>query len=152
LLEKEKLLKDLEFKNMELTTNVLYLLKKNEFISGISTKLKNINFDVTDKYENTIDRIISELDKSISNDNWEGFEVRFQEVHVGFYNHLSKDFPALTPNELRLCAFLRLNMTSKEIAEITFQSTESIRTARYRLRKKLNLEHEDNLIAFLTKL
>jgi len=152
LLEKEKLSKDLEFKNKELTTNVLYLLKKNEFISGISKKLKTINFDSFDKDENTIGQIISELDKSISNDNWEDFEVRFQEVHVGFYNHLSKEFPTLTPNELRLCAFLRLNMTSKEIAEITFQSIDSIRTARYRLRKKLNLEREDNLVAFLTKL
>jgi tetratricopeptide (TPR) repeat protein len=152
LLENEKLSKDLEFKNKELTTNVLYLLKKSEFISGISKKLKTINFDSSDKDENTIGQIISELEKSISNDNWEDFEVRFQEVHVGFYNHLSKEFPTLTPNELRLCAFLRLNMTSKEIAEITFQSIDSIRTARYRLRKKLNLEREDNLVAFLTKL
>jgi tetratricopeptide (TPR) repeat protein len=152
LLEKEKLAKDLEFKNKELTTNVLYLLKKNEFISGISNKLKNTDFDSSTKSENTIDRIISELDKSISNDNWEDFEVRFQEVHVGFYNNLGKEFPSLTPNELRLCAFLRLNMTSKEIAEITLQSTDSIKTARYRLRKKLNLEREDNLIAFLTKM
>ncbi len=152
LLEKEKLSKDLEYKNKELTTNVLYLLKKNEFISGISNKLKNINFDSFDKNEHTIDRIVSELDRSISNDNWEDFEVRFQEVHVGFYNHLSKEFPTLTPNELRLCAFLRLNMTSKEIADITLQSTDSIKTARYRLRKKLNLDREDNLVAFLTKL
>jgi len=151
LLEKEKLSKDLEFKNKELTTNVLYLLKKNEFISGISNKLKNINFDSADKYENTIDRIIGELDKSISNNKWEDFEVRFQEVHVGFYNYLSNEFPTLTPNELRLSAFLRLNMTSKEIADITFQSTDSIKTARYRLRKKLNLEREDNLVTFLTK-
>jgi len=152
LLEKEKLSKDLEFKNKELTTNVLYLLKKNEFISGISKKLKTINFDSFDKDENTIGQIISELDKSISNDNWEDFEVRFQEVHVGFYNHLSKEFPTLTPNELRLCAFLRLNMTSKEIADITLQSSDSIKTARYRLRKKLNLDRDDNLVTFLTKL
>ncbi len=151
LLEKEKLSKDLEFKNKELTTNVMYLLKKNEFISTISDKLKNTSFDSNDKNSNVIDRIISELDKSISDDNWEDFEVRFQEVHVGFYNHLSKEFPALTPNELRLCAFLRLNMTSKEIAGITFQSADSLKTARYRLRKKLNLSREDNLISFLTQ-
>jgi tetratricopeptide (TPR) repeat protein len=152
LLEKEKLSKDLEFKNKELTTNVMYLLKKNEFISTISDKLKNTSFDSNDKNSNIIGRIISELDKSISDDNWEDFEVRFQEVHVGFYNHLSKEFPALTPNELRLCAFLRLNMTSKEITGITFQSADSLKTARYRLRKKLTLSREENLIAFLTKL
>jgi tetratricopeptide (TPR) repeat protein/DNA-binding CsgD family transcriptional regulator len=152
ILEKEKLSKDLEYKNKELTTNVMYLLKKNEFISTISAKLKNVNLDAGDNYKRTIERIIIELDKSISDNNWEDFEVRFQEVHVGFYNKLSKRYPALTPNELRLCAFLRLNMTSKEIADITFQSTDSLKTARYRLRKKLNLPREDNLVAFLTKL
>jgi len=151
ILEKEKLAKDLEFKNKELTTNVMYLLKKNEFISTISNKLKNVNLDSGKTDNNAIERIIVELDKSISEDNWEDFEVRFQEVHVGFYNKLSKQFPALTPNELRLCAFLRLNMTSKEIADITYQSHESLKTARYRLRKKLNLSREDNLISFLTQ-
>ena len=151
LLEKEKLSGALEFKNKELTTNVMYLLKKNEFISAISDKLKNINFDSINKNNDAIDRIISELDKSISEDNWSDFEVRFQEVHVGFYNKLSKKYHDLTPNELRLCAFLRLNMTSKEIADITLQSADSIKTARYRLRKKLGIGREDNLVTFLTK-
>lgn len=152
LLEKEKLANELEFKNKELTTNVMYLLKKNEFISNISEKLKNTNLELNEDSSNVLDKIISELDKSISNDNWEDFEMRFQEVHVGFYNNLSKKFPSLTPNELRLCAFLRLNMTSKEIADITFQSMDSLKIARYRLRKKLELDREDNLITFLTKL
>ena len=151
LLEKEKLAKELEHKKKELTTNVMYLLKKNEFITSISDKLKNIDFESTENNHDVIDRIISKLDKSISNDIWEDFEIRFQEVHVDFYNRLNRQFPNLTPNELRLCAFLRLNMTSKEISDITFQSPESLKTARYRLRKKLDLDREDNLVAFLTK-
>ncbi|NPD46456.1 MULTISPECIES: hypothetical protein [unclassified Lentimicrobium] len=152
LLEKEKLSKNLEFRNKELTTNVMYLLKKNEFISNISSKLKNIDIDNSQQENDYIRKIIIELDKSISDDNWEDFEVRFQEVHVGFYNSLSNSFPDLTPNELRLCAFLRLNMTTKEIADITFQSAESIKKARYRLRKKLNLNRDDNLVTFLSKM
>ncbi len=151
LLEKEKLTNDLEFKNKELITNVIYLLKKNEFISEISNKLKNTNFDSADKLSDTIARIISELDKSVTHDTWTEFEVRFQEVHVDFYNKLSKQYPELTPNELRLCAFLRLNMTSKEISDITLQSADSIKTARYRLRKKLDISRENNLITFLTQ-
>jgi len=151
ILEKDKLAKDLEFKKKELTTNVIYLLKKNEFISEISNKLKNVNLESSETGSNTIERIILELDKSISDNNWEEFEVRFQEVHVGFYNKLNRQFPALTPNELRLSAFLRLNMTSKEIADITYQSRESIKTARYRLRKKLDLTRGENLVTFLTK-
>lgn len=151
-IEKQKLSKELDYKNKELTTNVMYLLKKNEFISSISDKLKNTIQREKDDSEKLINNIISELDKSISQDTWTEFEVRFQEVHVDFYNRLSRQFPDLTPNELRLCAFLRLNMTSKEIADITYQSAESLKTARYRLRKKLGLDRDENLIAYLTKL
>jgi len=152
LLEKEKLEQQLEFKNKELTTNVMYLLKKNEFISSISSQLKTAKQDEKDDKKKVIDKIILALDRSISEDNWTDFEVRFQEVHVGFYNKLNNQFPDLTPNELRLCAFLRLNMTSKEIAGITYQSPESLKIARYRLRKKLGLERDENLVAFLTKI
>jgi tetratricopeptide (TPR) repeat protein len=152
LLEKEKLSKELDYRNKELTTNVMYLLKKNEFISAISDKLKNTNQGQKENNETIINNVISELDKSITQDTWTEFEVRFQEVHVDFYNSLSRQFPDLTPNELRLCAFLRLNMTSKEIADITYQSAESLKTARYRLRKKLGLDRDENLIAYLTKL
>ncbi len=151
-LEKEKLEQQLEFKNKELTTNVMYLIKKNEFITNISNKLKNADLDDEHQKNMAIDRIIAEMDRSISQDSWADFEVRFQEVHVGFYNRLSKQFPDLTPNELRLCAFLRLNMTSKEIAGITYQSVDSLKTARYRLRKKLGLSRDDNLVAFLTRI
>jgi tetratricopeptide (TPR) repeat protein len=152
LLEKEKLQQQLEFKNKELTTNVMYLVKKNEFITDISKKLKNTDLVDDDQKNNTIDRIIAEMDRSISEDNWADFEMRFQEVHIDFYNKLSKQFSDLTPNDLRLCAFLRLNMTSKEIAGITYQSVDSLKTARYRLRKKLGLSREDNLIGFLTQI
>jgi tetratricopeptide (TPR) repeat protein len=152
LLEREKLSKELDFKNKELTTNVMYLLKKNEFISAISDKLKSTHQGQKDNDETVINNVISELDKSITQDTWTEFEVRFQEVHVDFYNSLSRQFPDLTPNELRLCAFLRLNMTSKEISAITYQSSESLKTARYRLRKKLGLDRDENLIAYLTQL
>ena len=84
--------------------------------------------------------------------SWEEFEVRFQEVYTGYYTKLNTKFPDLTPNELRLCAFFRLNMTTKEIAAITYQSTNSIVVARYRLRKKLGLEKEENLVGFLSKI
>jgi len=159
VIEKQKLSKELDFKNIELdfknkelTTNVMYLLKKNEFISVISDKLKNTHQGQKENNETVINNVISELDKSITQDTWTEFEVRFQEVHVDFYNSLSRQFPGLTPNELRLCAFLRLNMTSKEISAITYQSAESLKAARYRLRKKLGLDRDENLIAYLTQL
>ena len=95
--------------------------------------------------------IIKEMDANMSKESWEEFEFRFNDVHNEFYDNLIKDFPDLTPNELKLCAFLKLNMTSKDIATITYQTNHSITVARHRLRIKLGLERDDNLISFLSK-
>ena len=81
---------------------------------------------------------------------WEEFEYRFQNVHEEFYQNLKKKFPDLTPAEIKLAAFLRLNMNTKEIASITNQSVNSLETARYRLRKKLGITNQEvNLVNFL---
>lgn len=151
-LEKENLKGDLDYKNKELTTNVMYLLKKNEFILNMSDKLKKSKYNFKPENRVVIDEIIRELELSSREVNWEDFEVRFQEVHNKFYNTLNSRFPDLTPNELKLCAFLRLNMSTKEIAAITYQSYNSLSTARYRLRKKLGLDEQTNLITFLNQL
>ena len=79
-------------------------------------------------------------------------QCRFKEVHSDFYDALSEAFLGLTPNEIKICAFLRLNMSTKEISSITHQSIKSINMARFRLRKKLNVERDENLISFLTQL
>jgi len=140
--------KELEFKNKELTTNVMYLLKKNEFISEISNKLRDVDCNTDIVQPKIIVDIISELDKNTSNEVWTEFETRFQEIYGDFYKRLNEKFPDLTPNDLKLSAFLKLNMSSKEISAITYQSTETLKTARHRLRKKLGLSREDNLVAF----
>jgi DNA-binding CsgD family transcriptional regulator len=90
--------------------------------------------------------------KTAVNDNiWVEFEKRFNDVHVDFYHSLSISHPDLTGNERKLCAFLKLDMSSKEIATITFQNAKSIDMARYRLRKKLGLEGEESLQGYLMK-
>lgn len=152
VLQNEKLEQQLSFKNKELTTNVMYLLKKNEFITSIANKLKNNSTEGKSNSERNIKSMVLEIERSLKENSWADFEVRFQKVHVDFYNNLSNRYPELTANDLRLCAFLRLNMTSKEIAGITYQSVDSLKTARYRLRKKLGLSREDNLVAFLTRI
>ncbi len=151
-LQRKNLLSDLDFKNKELTTNVMYLLKKNEFIINISDKLKKSRYEFKPENRKTVDDIIRELDHGAKGDVWKDFEVRFQEVHSGFYKRLNKQFPDLSPNELKLCAFLRLNMSTKEISTITFQSTKSINMARFRLRKKIEIGNYDNLVTFLGQL
>jgi len=129
----------------------MYLIRKNEFIENISEKLKNTTLGKEEENQNLIESVIYELDKSSSNDLWKEFEIRFQEVHGDFYNRLINNYPDLTPNEQKLCAFLFLKMSTKEIASITYQSYESLRTARYRLRKKLGISRDENLVAFLTQ-
>jgi DNA-binding CsgD family transcriptional regulator len=83
---------------------------------------------------------------------WDEFEIRFKEVHKDFYNELHKAHPDLTLNEVKICAFLRLNMSTKEISAITHQSVKSINMARFRLRKKLHIDRDENLIAYLKSL
>ena len=151
-LEKINLQSDLDYKNKELTTNVMYLLKKNEFIINISDKLKKSRYDFKPENRKVVDEIIRELEKSSTEDTWKDFEMRFQEVHADFYQQLISQFPDLSPNELKLCAFLRLNMSTKEISTITFQSPKSISMARFRLRKKMGIGSYDNLVTFLNQL
>lgn len=151
-LERASLAGKLEHTNKELATHVMYLLRKNEFIITIAEKLKKAKLDAKTENKKILSELIKELESNSTMVSWEEFEIRFQEVYTGYYKKLNLSYPDLTPNELRLCAFFKLNMTTKEIAAITYQSTNSIVVARYRLRKKLGLEKEDNLVSFLAKI
>ncbi|MBT3207813.1 MAG: tetratricopeptide repeat protein [Bacteroidetes bacterium] len=151
-LKQEALNIKLEHKNKELTTNVMYLLKKNEFITNIAEKLTKIKYDLKKENQKIIKDIIKELEGNTTKDSWNEFEIRFNEVHTNFYIALNDNYPSLTPNERKLCAFLRLNMSSKEISAITYQSVSSINMARFRLRKKMRIERDENLISTLSKL
>lgn len=149
-LEKEKLHEELQFKNRELTTNVIYQLRKNEMITDIANKLLKAKLTLKPEHQKTILEIINTLKSSQDKDIWKEFETYFTSVHTDFYNRLLKEFPNLTSNEKKLCAFLRLNMSTKDISAITYQSVNTIAVARSRLRKKLNIEGEDiNLVNFL---
>ena len=141
----------LEHANKELATYVLYLMKKNEFILSIIEKLKKARLDAKTENKKVISELINELKSNTGMISWEEFEVRFQEVHTDFYRKLHEHYPNLTNNEIRLCAFFKLNMTTKEIAAITYQSLNSIKVARYRLRKKLDLSKDESLTAFLSR-
>lgn len=150
---KEQLETDLEQKNKELATNVMYQIKKNEMLENIVQKLlKHSPYFKKDNQE-LIKNIVQDLEKATEDNIWDEFEMRFQHVHNGFYDKLNEVCPDLSPNERRVCAFLRLNMTTKEITSITGQSQRSIEAARYRLRKKLNLNNsEQGLIEFLSQI
>ncbi len=149
-LENEKLEKEMQLKNKELTTNVMYLLKKNELIGNITQRLLNLKTKLKEENREPIQKIIFDLQSITENEVWEEFEHRFQNVHEDFYKNLQAKFPDLTPSEIKLAAFLRLNMTTKDIASITGQNINTLETARYRLRKKLGITNQEvNLVNFL---
>jgi tetratricopeptide (TPR) repeat protein len=153
-LEKASHEKELDFKNKEMVINVMSLMKKNEMLADLSEKLITIEKETSSsESKDAIKKVAIELQKSQEEEIWKEFSIRFKEVHGAFYNKLLQKFPTLSPNELKLCAFLRLNMSSKDIAELTGQRVSSLETARYRLRQKLGIANSDiNLITFLSSL
>lgn len=148
-LEKNKLETDLEHKNKELITQVMYMAQKNEFINFLRDKVNSILPKLNDDAKLLVKELSDELKSNNATKTWNDFEIHFQQVHHDFYNRLNEKYPTLSPGELKLCAFLRLNMSSKDIASLTFQSLKSVEVARTRLRKKLDIPREENLVAFL---
>jgi tetratricopeptide (TPR) repeat protein len=145
-LERKVLQNELEGKERELTSFVLNLIRLNEKKLGIITYLKKQRPRLKMENRDVIDTAIRDLEYDQDAQVWEEFEIRFNKVNSEFYQKLATSFPDLTLNEKRLCAFLLMNMTTKEIASITGQSTDAIGKARTRLRKKLGLTNQDESI------
>ena len=149
-MEKEGYMRELEVKNKELTAIVMNQIRSNEMLLEISQKLRLHSATLKREDKDLISRLVCDLEKAQDTTIWDEFEVRFQSVYNDFYEKLHHTHPDLSPNERRLCAFLKLNMTTKEIGSITGQSQRAIEMARSRLRKKLQLNsREDNLIEYL---
>ncbi|MCT4665722.1 MAG: hypothetical protein N4A45_10860 [Flavobacteriales bacterium] len=143
----------LDFKNRELTTNILSALQQKSSISELSEQVKKLK-EIASKPEvkHKLKQITMQLTKLEDKQIWSDFEKYFNEVHPDFHNNLHQQFPSLTPNEKRLCAFLKLNMSSKNISELTGQKVESLEKARTRLRKKLGLTNSKvNLGSYLAQ-
>jgi len=97
-------------------------------------------------------QLIQGIESTINLDqDWGNFKMHFEEVHQGFFKQLLEQYPDLNTNELRFCAYLRLNLDAKEIARILNITVNAIEKRRYRLRKKLNLNPEDSIFEFLSK-
>ncbi len=151
-LENENLEKDLELRHKELANNAMNLIRNIEINSNLFQELNNLLSTADDVQKEKIGDIISSYKIMSQDKGWKEFELRFGQVHKSFYQNLSSKFPDLTPNEKKLCAFLRLNMTTKDIALLTYKSVNTINQARKRLRKKMNLDSSVNLITFLSEL
>lgn len=139
---------EIDFKNRELTAKALHLAQKDEMIGNISERLHGISGG-NGNANREINSIIWEMKSDIQKNSWNEFEHHFLKVHPDFYHKLQERFPALSANEKKICAFLKLNLKTKEISSITGQSVKSIEVARTRLRQKFNLHPDENLNAFI---
>jgi len=153
-LEKEKIESELNFKNKELALNIMALIKKNEMFSEIIDNLTTVSEQIKQtETKELLSKILKKIGNSADNKMLNEFSLQFQEVHTGFYEKLLSSYPELTQNELRLCAFLRLNMATKDISEITGQQLLTIDKARTRLRKKLGIANSEiSLVSFLSQI
>lgn len=143
-LEKEKLDRELAFKKKELTTHTLQIVKKNEVLGKLKQKVEELQ--CTENASNGYQQLVRTIDFDLMNDNhWENFARYFEEVHKDFNAIIKQKFPDVTPNELRLMALLKMNLSSKEMANILNISADGIKKARQRLRKKMQLSPKDSL-------
>ncbi|MCB0838289.1 MAG: regulator, partial [Bacteroidetes bacterium] len=127
------------------------LIRKNEILLELKTELKEIKSELNQGLPiRYYKRILRLIDGNITNEHdWNIFETNFNQVHEEFFKRLKTDYPELTPGDLQLAAFLRMNLTSKEIAPLLNISLRGIENKRYRLRKKMDLKPEENLTEFL---
>jgi AraC family transcriptional regulator, chitin signaling transcriptional activator len=146
-LRNEQLSIDVDTKNRELAVSTMSLIKKDELLTVIKDDLKKTSNEAS---SSSIQSVIKTITKNISNDNtWNVFKEAFDTADKDFLKKVKQAHPVLTPNDLRLCAYLRLNLSSKEIAPLLNISVRSIEIKRYRLRKKMELPHEKGLVEYI---
>ena len=150
-LHTEKLQTELDLKNDQLASITMQLLINKEFIKNVQDKIGDTLNQGGSSQE--LKRLIKTIDQELSdNDSWDQFAYHFDQVHGNYLEKLSSSNIRLSPREIKLAAFLRMNMSSKEISKLLNITTRGVELARYRLRKKLNLKREQNLVEFLIDL
>ncbi|WP_254073588.1 triple tyrosine motif-containing protein [Cellulophaga sp. HaHaR_3_176] len=146
-IKNEKLNQEIDNKSRELAISTMSIIKKNEFLNTIKAQLQE------SKTPQQVNSVIKTIDRNINNeDDWKFFEDAFNNADKEFLKKIKKSHSDLTPNDLRLCAYLRLNLSSKEIAPLLNISVRSVEVKRYRLRKKMDLPHEMGLTDYIIKL
>lgn len=146
-LRNEQLSIDVNEKSRELALSTMSLIKKDELLSLIKEDLKKTSEEAGSR---SLKSLIMTINKNISDDNaWNVFKEAFDTADKDFLKKVKLAHPSLTPNDLRLCAYLRLNLSSKEIAPLLNISVRSVEIKRYRLRKKMDLPHETGLVEYI---
>ena len=152
-LRNEKLQSEVQHKNSELASSAMNLVRKKEMLSKLKEDL--VQYKSTpeaDKSAKEFQKIIRVIDKELDhNGEWEQFAVHFDSVYTNYLKKLKDHYPDLSVSDLKLAAYLRLSLSTKEIAQLMTISIRGVETSRYRLRKKLGIDNEINLVDFLIK-
>ena len=153
-IKNEQLQADLASKSRELANSAMNIVYKNELLQKISDEIDQFKDSNGKKLsDDQLKKIHKVIEEGMSDErDWNVFENSFNEAHENFFKKLKQGHPDLVPNDLKLCAYLRMNMSSKEMASLLNISLRGVEIRRYRLRKKLNLEHDKNLVEFLIEL
>jgi ligand-binding sensor domain-containing protein/predicted negative regulator of RcsB-dependent stress response/DNA-binding CsgD family transcriptional regulator len=153
-LRTENLQAELDSKNRELSNSAMSLAYKNELLQKLNDELLKLKDENGKKLPSEqINRVQKVINEGRNDErDWNLFEKSFNEAHENFFKRLKAEHPELVPNDLKLCAYLRMNMSSKELSSLLNISLRGVEIRRYRLRKKLNLPHDKNLVEFLIEL
>ncbi len=151
MMRNEKLRSENRLKAEEIANSTMELVHKNKILLEVKDTLSKIQKEKDIEIRNSrIKSMLRKIDRDLNNEeNWRVFEKNFDEVHENFLNRLKEKHPVLTSKDLRLCAYLRMNLSSKEIAPLLRISVRSVEISRYRLRKKLELDRETNLSDYI---
>jgi DNA-binding response OmpR family regulator/DNA-binding CsgD family transcriptional regulator len=154
LIEKEKVLltQELEHKSKQLTMQTVNILQHNELLQSVINDINSLLPYTTPEGKTIIKSSVSKLNDKSNEHLWNEFEICFEQVHHDFYKNLGERLSDLTTREKRLCAFLKMNMSTKEIASITFQTPNAIDVAKHRLRKKAGLDSDEEFSNYLLSL
>jgi DNA-binding CsgD family transcriptional regulator len=146
-LSNENLQNEIAHKSAQLANSTMAMVRKNEVLGEIKQELDSQKLELgarmPTKYYNRLTRLIDQEMKNES--EWEAFEALYDQAHGDFFKRLKADFSGLTPSDLRLCAYLRMNLSSKEIAPLLNITVRGVEERRYRLRKRMNLGSDENL-------
>lgn len=142
-----------EQKDRELNTKILELHQKTQVLKAIQERLEKINANERDITSQEVSKIVRFIENSMDLENeWQNFKNYFEKVHPSFFALLQDEYPKLTTEDLRYCAYVKTHMSNKEIANLLNINTESVRTHKYRLKKKLGLPKEVELKDFINQL
>ena len=150
-LKNEKLQSEIDHANSQLSSYTMNIIRKNELLIDLKQTVQAHQKKMgTSRQDDINGKLIHLIDSNISSDDdWKSFEIHFDQAHQDFLRRLKSEYPDLTPSDLKLCAYLRMNLSSKEIMPLLNISLRGVEVRRYRLRKRLRLKTEENLIEFI---